>query len=82
MDIFPCEISDIVKKSKFGVPCGGCQWMGKNPDFDSAMTCKTCGRSEEEIINDHGVAYLTEEEKKERNDLAMHHMLGGKIQWI
>ena len=72
------KLDTLVKESKLGVPCGGCQWMGFDPPIKNGA-CKTCGRTKEQIVSDHGKVELTTSEKEQRKDAGAIHMMGGDI---
>jgi len=75
------KLDDKVKNSETGVPCGGCQWMGVDPDFDENNVCSTCDRTRSQIIIAHGKAEISEKEKEERVHAAFHHMIGEDIEY-
>ena len=68
-------INELVVESTYGQPCGCCQWMGVDPDLVDGV-CSLCGRSEEQIVADHGELYVNENDKRLRKDAAISHMMG------
>jgi len=76
-NILTIPLDDDVKNSKTGVPCGGCQWMGVDPDFDERGVCSTCDRTRSQIIIQHGKAEISEKEKAERVNAVAYHLTSG-----
>ena len=75
-------LDELVKGSATGVPCGGCQWMGLDPEIGEDGKCTVCGRDRAEIERAHGKVELTDDEKRQRDGVAAAYMIGDVLVYV